>query len=580
MNAEILFLLSTIAIWIGGFCVLKGVVWAVRAVMARIPEIRQQALRSMVVCLGVGGVLMVAGAAIPRDLGRQSAGQGIPVPLVWLAMSIGGWVAFFSLIVIVGRLIQTWMALGWDDRKDKLQSAGLAGVICVLGLWWNHSLEGKVEILRGQVWVTPAAFFGVIALAVAAIFVMGWSEKAMRARGLARKAVTQLTLLAGVFVFGLPFAWLLSTSFKEERDLAMTDGLVWVPKVQVTHDFNDTRRPLALAPYRGTQVKATILNLLPGGSVELEVERPYGLRGRQFEAKESDVKRIPRAADVVDVQYQGQTVRGFVSEELNDGSRRIDILTPENLKGQSFIATPGDTKPVRVDGLRVQNYSEALEWMPLETFYGLTYLKNTLILVIMSVLGTILSCSLVAYGFARLKFPGKEFMFSVMLATMMLPGAVTMMPTFLIFRTLGWFDSLLPLWVPTFFAGAFNVFLLRQFFRTIPMELEDAAKIDGCSYLRTFWTVMLPQIKPALAALAIWTFMGAWNNFMGPLIYVSSPENIPLAYALQLFQTDRGGSFHLMMAFSTMATIPVLLLFFFAQRWFIEGVQLSGLGGR
>jgi len=163
---------------------------------------------------------------------------------------------------------------------------------------------------------------------------------------------------------------------------------------------------------------------------------------------------------------------------------------------------------------------------------------------------------------------------------MMLPGAVTMMPTFLIFRELGWIDTLKPLWVPSFFASAFNVFLLRQFFLNIPMELEDAAKIDGCSYLRTFWQVMLPQIRPALAVVAIWTFMGSWNNFMGPLIYISSPEHMPIAYALQLFQNDRSGEPGLTMAFAAMATVPVLVLFFFAQRYFIEGVQLTGLGGR
>ncbi|RYG39616.1 carbohydrate ABC transporter permease, partial [bacterium] len=148
------------------------------------------------------------------------------------------------------------------------------------------------------------------------------------------------------------------------------------------------------------------------------------------------------------------------------------------------------------------------------------------------------------------------------------------------FRSVGWIDTLYPLWVPAFFGSAFNVFLLRQFFMQIPMELEDAAKIDGCGYLTTFWRIMMPQIKPALTVIAIWTFMGAWNNFMGPLIYLNSPENMPLSYALQLFQGDRGGEPGLLMAFSTMTLAPVLALFFFTQRYFIEGVTLSGLGGR
>lgn len=168
----------------------------------------------------------------------------------------------------------------------------------------------------------------------------------------------------------------------------------------------------------------------------------------------------------------------------------------------------------------------------------------------------------------------------LLLSTMMLPGAVTMLPTFLIFRTLGWIDTLYPIWVPSFFASAFNVFMLRQFFMQIPMELEDAAKIDGCSYWRTFWSVMVPQVKPALAVIGIWTTLGAWNNFIGPLIYINSPEKMPIAYALQLFQSDRGTEAGLMMAFTTLSVMPVVLLFFVAQKYFIEGVTLSGLGGR
>lgn len=218
--------------------------------------------------------------------------------------------------------------------------------------------------------------------------------------------------------------------------------------------------------------------------------------------------------------------------------------------------------------------------LPVETSRGLVFLKNTLIIVILNVIGTLISSSIVAYAFARLRFPGKGALFLVLLSTMMLPAAVTLIPTFLIFRWLGWIDTLKPLWVPAFLGSAFNIFLLRQFFMSIPAELEDAAKIDGCTYLRTFWQVMLPQIKPALAVIAIWTFMAAWNNFMGPLIYINSPENMPISYAVQLFQSDRSGEPGLLMAFATMAMLPVLAVFFVAQKYFIEGVTLSGLGGR
>ena len=226
------------------------------------------------------------------------------------------------------------------------------------------------------------------------------------------------------------------------------------------------------------------------------------------------------------------------------------------------------------------NYVEALMYLPPETYYGWTFLKNSLILTILSVLGTVLSSSMVAYSFARLKWPGREGWFKVMLVTMMIPGAVTLMPQFLIFRSLGWIDTLRPLWVPAFFGSAFNIFLLRQFFLGIPNELEDAAKIDGCGPFATYWKVMLPQVKPALAAIAIMAVLAAWNNFQGPLIYLSSPEQMPMAYGLQLYQQDHAGEPGLMMAASTMVVLPIVVLFFFSQRYFIEGVSLSGLGGR
>jgi ABC-type glycerol-3-phosphate transport system permease component len=227
-----------------------------------------------------------------------------------------------------------------------------------------------------------------------------------------------------------------------------------------------------------------------------------------------------------------------------------------------------------------RNYPDALKYLPLSSDYGLLNLGNTLIYGVMSVVGTVLSSSLVAYGFARMRWPGRDWVFGLLLATMMLPDAVTMMPRFLIFRDLHWIDTLLPLWVPSFFASAFNVFLLRQFFLGIPQELEDAAKIDGCGPFTTWWRVMLPLVKPALAAVTIMTFLGAWKDFLGPLIYISSPDKMPLSYVLQLYNASHGGEPGLLMAATTLVILPVIVLFFFTQRYFIEGVSLTGLGGR
>jgi multiple sugar transport system permease protein len=230
-----------------------------------------------------------------------------------------------------------------------------------------------------------------------------------------------------------------------------------------------------------------------------------------------------------------------------------------------------------------ENYPRSLELLeaalPVGTLYGLRFLGNTLIVTGLSMIAVLFSSSLVAYSFARLRWPGRDAIFVLLLATMMLPAAVTMIPTFLIYRHLGWVDTLRPLWFGGLFGGAFNVFLLRQFFLTIPTELEDAAKIDGCSYFTIYWRIMVPLIKPALAALAIMHFMGTWNDFMGPLIYISSPEKMTGSYALQLFRSAHSAEWALLTATATLWTLPVLALFFFTQRYFIQGITLTGIKG-
>jgi len=205
------------------------------------------------------------------------------------------------------------------------------------------------------------------------------------------------------------------------------------------------------------------------------------------------------------------------------------------------------------------------------------YLANSLGLVLLNVLGQVLSCSLVAYAFARLRWPGRDALFLVLLGTMMLPGQVTMIPVFLIMKHLGWYNTLRPLWVPAFLSSAFFVFMLRQFMRSIPLTLEEAARIDGCSFFGTYWRIILPLQKPALAAVGIFTFMGTWNEFMGALIFVNDQRLYPLALGLFNFRAQYGGDFGMMMAASTMMILPVVALFFLCQRYFIEGVTLTGM---
>ncbi|MCO6400526.1 MAG: carbohydrate ABC transporter permease [Verrucomicrobia bacterium] len=221
-----------------------------------------------------------------------------------------------------------------------------------------------------------------------------------------------------------------------------------------------------------------------------------------------------------------------------------------------------------------RNYRGALDYIP---FWR--YAATSIFLVILNIVGTLFSCSIVAFAFARLQWPGRNLSFGLMMATMMIPGQVTMIPYFLIIKSLGWYNTLTPLWVMSLCGNAFNIFLLHQFMKGIPRDLEDAARIDGCNSWQVYLHVMLPLVKPTLACIAIFTFMGVWNDFMGPLIYLSDQRLYPLSLGLFAFNVQAGGSFGMMMAGSLLMTLPIILIFFFAQKYFIQGVTLTGMKG-
>jgi multiple sugar transport system permease protein len=209
-----------------------------------------------------------------------------------------------------------------------------------------------------------------------------------------------------------------------------------------------------------------------------------------------------------------------------------------------------------------------------------TYLKNTLILCLLTVLGTVVSSALAAYGFSRIEWRGRDKLFAVALATMMVPFPVTMVPMYSLYRWLGWIGTMKPLWVGSFFAGAFNVFLLRQFFMGLPKDLSEAARIDGCSEFRIFWQIILPLCRPALMVVGLFQFMYTWNDFMGPLIYLTDQKDFTLALGLQSFQSQHGGTeWHYLMAASTLVALPIIVLFFFTQKTFIEGISMTGIKG-
>jgi multiple sugar transport system permease protein len=206
------------------------------------------------------------------------------------------------------------------------------------------------------------------------------------------------------------------------------------------------------------------------------------------------------------------------------------------------------------------------------------FLRNSLVVALLSVAGMVASSAIVAYGFARVKWRGRGALFTLLLATMMIPFPVLMGPMYVLFKEFGWIGTLRPLWVPSWFAGAFNVFLLRQFYLTIPRELDEAASIDGCSHWGIFTRVILPLSRPALAVVALFQFIAVWNDFLGPLIFLQKQEQFTLALGLALYQSQAGNvPWNLLMAASTLVLAPVLVLFVFTQRTFVEGIATQGL---
>lgn len=247
------------------------------------------------------------------------------------------------------------------------------------------------------------------------------------------------------------------------------------------------------------------------------------------------------------------------------------MLSTSLKTGPQAVATP----PVWIPQPIVWgNYPEALTRIDFPIA-----LRNSLLYAIPAVVGTVISCSLVAYGFARVRWPGRDIVFIILLATMMLPTQVTFIPLYVTFSKLGWIGTYLPLLIPTFLGNPFFIFLLRQFFRSIPDELSDAARIDGASELRILWQVIIPLSWPALITVALFTFIDKWGDFFGPLIYLRNPELYPLSIALQSFQSSHKTEWPLVMAAAAVIALPLVVIYFLAQKKFVEGITFSGLKG-
>lgn len=239
---------------------------------------------------------------------------------------------------------------------------------------------------------------------------------------------------------------------------------------------------------------------------------------------------------------------------------------PQILKGTGFIPNPPT----------LQAYVDVFTHMPF-----LLYMKNTLTITSWVILGTVISNTLGAYGFARFRFPGRELVFTLLLSSMMLPNVVRLVPTYILFQKLGWMNTFLPLIVPAYFGSAFYVFLLRQFFRGLPEDLFDAAKIDGCNELATLVRIVVPLARPALATMLIFSAQGSWNDFMGPLLYLKDAKLRTLALGLYAFRSEPQGipSWNNLMAIAVFMVLPILILFVLFQNYFIEGITMSGIKG-
>jgi multiple sugar transport system permease protein len=333
-----------------------------------------------------------------------------------------------------------------------------------------------------------------------------------------------LIIFVGMF-FAVPFLWMLLTSFKSDKDVFHTPPR-WLPHDAVRMEINGEEYPIYNVKTEDGVKQYAALKIESGVAYFVDPANP----------------------DVV------------IPTKLQQGTERVAELVEE----VSF---------------RWQNFPDAMNRgsRPGVGASFWVYFKNSLIIAFFMIVGTLVSNTPVAYAFARLKFPGRDVLFVIILATMMLPFQVTMIPVYLLFNdTLGWGDTFLPLIIPAFFANAWDVFLLRQFFRTIPEEMCDAARVDGASEWQIFTKIVLPLSTPVLATITIFTFLYAWNDFTGPLLFLNSPRNFTMALGLQDFQGQNIIIWNQLMAAATVFTLPIIIAFFFAQKTFIQGIKLTG----
>jgi ABC-type glycerol-3-phosphate transport system permease component len=313
-------------------------------------------------------------------------------------------------------------------------------------------------------------------------------------------------------------------------------------------------------------------------SLVMPVDQATALRlaelGGLVGARGDSVGRI--AFRVMDAFDDGSTT---TSVALVGDPREMALVAPQSAVTDAFDVPPNELQRAMHPELSFDGYTEALQTKVAETYFP-TFFRNSFVLVILNIIGHVWSCVITAYAFARLRAPGRNTLFLLLLGTMMLPFPVTLVPVYEFFTRLNLVNTLWPLFIRSFFGNAFLIFMLRQFFSSIPRELEDAARIDGANVLDIIWNVIVPLSKPAIATVIIFTFWWTWNSFLEPFIYLSSPELFPVSVGLNFFQDQYATIYYdRLIAASVMSMIPMIVIFFFAQRYFIEGIQLTGMKG-
>jgi ABC-type glycerol-3-phosphate transport system permease component len=285
----------------------------------------------------------------------------------------------------------------------------------------------------------------------------------------------------------------------------------------------------------------------------------------------------PRTASLSGARAQARIAKAAIYLTLIACS--VLVLLPFLWMVSTSLKRPGTefTMPIQwiPNPPRWDNYPTAWNVLPFNR-----WTVNTVTIAVLATVGHLLSSARIAFGFARIRFPGRDALFMLVLATMMLPYPSTLVPLFILYKNLGWLDTYLPLVVPSYLGvNAFYIFLLRQFFRTVPTDLDDAARVDGCNTFGVFWHIAVPLVRPALGVLVVFSFLQHWNEFLGPLIYLSSPENFTLAIGLRYFQTQYRVEWTLLMAASLIVLAPCIAVFLIAQKHYIQGIVVSGVKG-